>query len=55
MEQLWWKKAKVKMLYISVHIQLVKSIRNVGSREESEVSGFFVFSHTRMMGYFRLG
>ncbi len=26
-----------------------------GSREESKVSGFFVFSHLRMMGYFRLG
>ena len=23
--------------------------------EESEVAGFFVFSHKRMMGYFRLG
>ncbi len=34
-------------------------IRNVskflGSREESEVAGFFVFSHIRMMGYFRSG
>ena len=28
---------------------------NSGSREESEVAGFFVFSHIRMMGYFRLG
>ena len=26
-----------------------------GSREESEVVGIFVFSHIRMMGYFRLG
>ena len=25
------------------------------SREESEVAGLFVFSHIRMMGYFRLG
>ena len=25
------------------------------SMEESEVVGFFVFSHIRMMGYFRLG
>ncbi len=25
-----------------------------GSREESEVVGFFVFSHKRIMGYFRL-
>ncbi len=49
MEQLWLRKAKVKMLYIIVNIQLVKSIKNVGSREESEVSGFFVFSLTRMM------
>ena len=24
-------------------------------REEFEVAGFFVFSHIRMMGYFRLG
>ena len=28
---------------------------NSGSREESEVAGFFVFSHIRMMCYFRLG
>ena len=28
---------------------------NIGSREESEVAGFFVFSQIRMMGYFRLG
>ena len=27
---------------------------NLGQREESEVAGFFVFSHIRMMGYFRL-
>ncbi len=26
-----------------------------GSREKSEVAGFSVFSHIRMMGYFRLG
>ncbi len=25
-----------------------------GSREKSEVAGLFVFSHKRMMGYFRL-
>ncbi len=25
------------------------------SRKESEVAGFFTFSHIRMMGYFRLG
>ena len=29
--------------------------RNFVSREESEVAGYFVFSHIRMMGYFRLG
>ncbi len=27
----------------------------MGSREESEISGFFVFSHIRMIGYFKLG
>ena len=26
-----------------------------GSREESEVADFFVFSHIWIMGYFRLG
>ncbi len=26
-----------------------------GSREESEVAGFFAISYIRMMGYFRLG
>ncbi len=26
-----------------------------GSREESEVAGFFAFSNILMMGYFRLG
>ena len=39
---------------------LFKSISNrlkteSGPREESEVAGFFVFSHLRIMGYFRLG
>ena len=29
--------------------------RIFGSREVSEASGFFVFSHIQMMGYFRLG
>ncbi len=29
--------------------------RKAGSREESTDVGFFVFSHIRMMGYFRLG
>ena len=29
--------------------------RKLGSREESEVACFFVFSHIRIMGYFRLG
>ncbi len=28
--------------------------RRYGSREESEVAGFFVFSLIRIMGYFRL-
>ena len=28
---------------------------NKESREESEVAGFLVFSHIRMIGYFRLG
>ena len=27
----------------------------LGSREVSEVAGFFVFSHIQMMGNFRLG
>ncbi len=30
-------------------------VKNNGSREESEVAGFFVFSHIQMMGYFRVG
>ena len=29
--------------------------KKIGLREESEVVGYFVFSHIRMMGYFRLG
>ena len=29
--------------------------RKFGAREESEVEGFFVFSHIWIMGYFRLG
>ncbi len=27
----------------------------LGSREESVVAGFFLYSHIRMLGYFRLG
>ena len=29
--------------------------RMFGTRKESEVAGFFVFSHIQMMDYFRLG
>ncbi len=36
-------------------IDTKKMNRFLGSREESEVVGFFVFSHIRMMDYFRLG
>ena len=32
-----------------------RSNKNLGSREESEFAGFFVFSHIQMRGYFRLG
>ena len=31
----------------------IKDNCKIGSREESEVVGFFAFSHKRMMGYFR--
>ena len=31
------------------------NIKYFGSREEDEVSGFFVLSHLWMRGYFRLG
>ncbi len=40
-----WRKAE----------KLALKERKFGSREESEVAGFFVFSHIRMIGYFRLG
>ncbi len=40
------------ILYV-IFIRILK--RNPGSREESEVDGYFVFSHIRMMGYNRLG
>ncbi len=36
------------------HSNLYETKKN-GSRGESKVFGFFVFSHIRMMGYFRLG
>ena len=29
-------------------------VANLGSREESEVAGFSVFSHKRMVGYIRV-
>ncbi len=29
--------------------------RNIETRVESKVAGFFVFLHIRMIGYFRLG
>ena len=38
-----------KILFIS------KKKKIIGSREEDEVSGFFVLSHLWMRGYFRLG
>ena len=42
--------------YIGINFALIFCIvhRFFGSREESKVSGFFVFSHIRMMGYVRL-
>ncbi len=36
------------------HYNLLHNITKFGSREESEVAGFFIFSHIRMMDYFRL-
>ena len=36
-------------------IYYICKIDFLGSREESDVSGFFVFSHIWMMGYSRLG
>ncbi len=32
-----------------------KQSKDLGSWEESEVAGFFLFSHIRMMSYFRIG
>ncbi len=37
---------------MSIKILITKDF---GVKEESEVAVFFVFSHIRMMGYFRLG
>ncbi len=34
---------------------LSKSVILFGSSVESEIAGFFVFLHKRMIGYFRLG
>ncbi len=39
--------------YLFIVCQIV--VRNDGSREESKVEGFFVFSHIRIKGYFWLG
>ncbi len=39
-------------LYFTITINIR---RKMGSREEDEVSGFFVLSHLWMRGYFRLG
>ena len=36
-------------------VNIVLSNYILGSKEEYEVAGFFVFSHIWMMGYFRLG
>ena len=33
----------------------IRRVRNFGSREESKVAGFFIFSPIRMIGYFKLG
>ncbi len=48
--------------YLSFYIDLALENRqeignylNGGSRKESEVAGFFVFSYIWMMGHFRLG
>ena len=36
-------------------MNIIVNVCFLGSREESEVVGFVVFSHIQMMGYFRLG
>ena len=30
-------------------------VNSIGSREEYEVAGFFIFLHIQIMGYFKLG
>ncbi len=47
-------------IYFRIELDIANSIfytvkQYPGSREESKVADFFVFSHIRMMGYFRLG
>ncbi len=43
---------------VSIHLRARAKelvISNFKLRVESEVAGFFVFSHIRILGYFRLG
>ncbi len=50
--------AKLQSVWITMkkHLFTNKGLNtNFGSLEESEVAGFFVFSHIWMMGDFRLG
>ena len=52
-----WKKVMYLIIANKHYNEWIKRIFSeikFVSREESEVSGFFVFSHIRMMDYFRL-
>ncbi len=52
--RLFMQKDKNSLEAISYHKSSIH-ICFSGSREDSEISRFFVFLHIRMMGYFRLG
>ena len=45
----------VKDINLLLVYLMSKNKRKIGSREEDEVSGFFVLSHLWIRGYFRLG
>ena len=49
-------KRKLINVYPNVYLQGFINEKKIifRSRQESEVAGFFVFSHMRMMDYFRL-
>ncbi len=46
-------KSYMENIFVFIYLGILYKI--MGSREEDEIAGYFVFSNIRMRGYYRLG